>query len=96
MLFLLLLLAAIEEDAVGANTKEPGCRNFHVFLGDPEDSIVGIYEVYKDRAAFQEHLNSPHYKSFRKAVGELGEPYRELILHNVESKSLLPADKNWR
>lgn len=45
-------------------TSEPGCRQFDVCV-DPNDATkIFLYEVYADRAAFEEHLRSPHFLAF--------------------------------
>lgn len=43
---------------------EPGCRRFDV-CRDPENpTVTFLYELYDDKAAFQEHLSRPHFKAF--------------------------------
>jgi (4S)-4-hydroxy-5-phosphonooxypentane-2,3-dione isomerase len=40
---------------------EAGCRQFDVCC-DPDDAtLCFLYELYDDEAAFQAHLQSPHY-----------------------------------
>ena len=88
-------LEILQEEAVAANKDEPNTANYHVLLGDPDDSILVIYEVFNDRAGFPEHQESPHYKKFTKLVQELGPMFSERIL-KLEAKSLVPSDKDWR
>jgi (4S)-4-hydroxy-5-phosphonooxypentane-2,3-dione isomerase len=54
-----------------ASAKEPGCRRFDVVepTGDP-DRIV-LYEIYDDRAAFEAHLATPHFKAFDAEAGPM-------------------------
>lgn len=48
---------------------EPGCQRFDVWA-DPEGAPrVFLYEIYDDRAAFDAHLDSAHFKDFDAAVG---------------------------
>jgi quinol monooxygenase YgiN len=52
---------------------EPGCRRFDV-LDDPADpQRIVLYEIYRDAAAFDLHLEAAHYKSFAAAVESLVE-----------------------
>ena len=43
---------------------EPGCKQFDVveFPDEPERFL--LYETYRDRAAFEAHLESGHYRRF--------------------------------
>lgn len=50
---------------------EPGCRRFDVLEPAGEDDRILLYEIYDDRAAFDEHARSAHYQSFDKASGDL-------------------------
>jgi (4S)-4-hydroxy-5-phosphonooxypentane-2,3-dione isomerase len=62
-------------DAIVANARtsrgiEPGCLQFDV-CGAPDDpATIFLYEVYVDRAAFDAHLASPHFRAFDAAVGQ--------------------------
>ena len=56
--------AAIAANAAASVNDEPGCRQFDV-ARDPDDALrVFLYEIYSDRAAFDLHLSSPHFKAF--------------------------------
>ena len=88
-------LKILQEEAIAANRDEPNTANYHVLLGDPDDSILVIYEVFKDRSGFPEHQQSPHYKKFTALVQGMGQNLSERIL-KLEAKSLVPSDKDWR
>jgi len=47
---------------------EPGCERFDVLhvAGKPQQIV--LYEIYRDRAAFQEHLKTPHFLEFNAAT----------------------------
>jgi quinol monooxygenase YgiN len=47
--------------------EEPGCGQFDICLGEDPDTVF-LYEIYDDRAAFEAHLESAHFKSFDAAV----------------------------
>ena len=47
---------------------EPGCRQFDVCHDPDHPDHVFLYEVYDDRAAFDAHLSTPHFKSFDAAT----------------------------
>ncbi len=50
--------------------EEPGCGQFDICLGDTPDTVF-LYEIYDDRAAFDAHLASAHFKSFDAAVTDM-------------------------
>ena len=57
-------LALIRENARTSLQVEQGCRQFDV-CHDPEDpAYVFLYELYDDRAAFEAHLATEHFRNF--------------------------------
>ncbi|MCX6617153.1 MAG: putative quinol monooxygenase [Acidobacteria bacterium] len=53
-----------------ASRRERGCRRFDVCYS--EDGLnCFLYEQYVDRAAFDEHLNSPHFAEFKRTFESL-------------------------
>lgn len=57
----------ILENAAASLRNEPGCERFDV-LTDPKDPLrVTLYEIYRDEAAFGEHLASAHFAAFDAA-----------------------------
>ena len=61
-------LAAIEQDALGSERDEAGCCRFNVLQDDADPNTYYFYEVYKDEAAFQAHLQAPHLIKFRETT----------------------------
>ncbi|MGX9355437.1 putative quinol monooxygenase [Roseobacteraceae bacterium S113] len=47
---------------------EPGC---HVFDICRDGTTIFLYELYSDRAAFDAHLQSAHFKDFDAQVGPM-------------------------
>lgn len=47
---------------------EPGCRQFDVCALRDDPGTIFLYEVYTDRAAFDAHLATAHFRSFDAAV----------------------------
>ncbi len=50
-------------------TKESGCRRFDVSWDPDDQTRVFIYEQYDDRAAFDVHTASEHFKWFGDTAG---------------------------
>jgi len=59
--------ARVQQQAVDSLT-EDGCQRFDVWFGPDGPSTVFLYEIYDDRAAFDVHLASPHFKAFDAEV----------------------------
>lgn len=49
---------------------EPGCHQFDICRSE-EGSVVFLYEKYEDKAAFDAHLASDHFRSFDAAVSKM-------------------------
>lgn len=63
-------LAAVQENARLSVENEPDCHRFDVAVGETGPETVFLYELYTDRAAFDAHLASAHFKSFDAAVAD--------------------------
>ena len=48
---------------------EAGCQRFDVWCDPTDPARVFLYEIYDDRAAFNLHLASNHFKAFDAEVG---------------------------
>lgn len=59
---------------------EPGCQMFDVCR---DDDAVFLYEIYDDRAAFDAHLASDHFRAFDAAVAELVESKQVQLFDEV-------------
>ncbi len=64
-------VAATLENARNSVAHEPGCYQFDVVQDDQKTSRIYLYEVYRDKAAFESHMQMPHYFAWRDAVTEL-------------------------
>ena len=59
---------AVSENAKASLTREPDCHQFDVCVLPDQPTHFFLYEIYTDRAGFEAHLASPHYKSFDQLV----------------------------
>ncbi len=64
---------------------EPGCRQFDVLVAEdgPEDQVT-LYEIYDDAAAFEAHLQTPHFAKFKVATQDLVSGTRVTRYHLIE------------
>lgn len=81
-------LQLVRANAAASVRDEPGCRRFDVLVPEvlPRDTDpmrVVLYEIYRDPAAFDAHLLTPHFKIFQEATADLvtGRVVRRFNLH---------------
>ncbi|HUE76289.1 MAG TPA: putative quinol monooxygenase, partial [Chloroflexota bacterium] len=55
-------------NAKGSRENEPGCLQFDVVQDEVDQNKIYLYEIYNDRAAFDAHVQMPHYFKWRDAV----------------------------
>jgi len=61
-------LPLMVENARASRESEPGCRQFDICIDAAKPATVFLYELYADRAAFDAHLASVHFKAFAAAT----------------------------
>jgi (4S)-4-hydroxy-5-phosphonooxypentane-2,3-dione isomerase len=79
-------LRLVRENAAASVRDEPGCYRFDVLTSDDADQVL-LYEIYADAAAFDEHVATPHFKSFDDASRDLVAAKtvgRYLVLENAK------------
>ena len=54
-------ISAGDGDAQGSVRDEPGCFRFDIHQDVEVPTRFYLYEVYTDEAAFQAHLETPHF-----------------------------------
>ena len=59
------------DNAAASLTEEPGCQRFDVCAAPDDAGKVFLYEIYDDKAAFDTHLASTHFKAFDTAVADM-------------------------
>lgn len=59
------------ENARTTLTDEPGCLRFDVCTDPAQPDEVFLYEIYYNRAAFDKHLDTSHFKAFDHATAAL-------------------------
>ena len=61
-------LARVTRQAEDSLAREPDCLQFDVCRSEARADSVFLYEIYRDEAAFQAHLESDHFKDFNRTV----------------------------
>ena len=63
--------AAVLLQAENSLSGEVACRRFDVAFDDERPERCLLYELYDDRAAFDAHLTTDHFKRFDEATADL-------------------------
>lgn len=61
-------LERVKRQAAESLEREPGCHQFDVCIDSTAEDRVFLYELYSDREAFDEHLDSAHFAGFDTTV----------------------------
>jgi autoinducer 2-degrading protein len=76
---------AVSENAKASLAEEPACHQFDVCVCPDEPFRFFLYEIYTDRAGFDAHLASAHFKSFDRLVGPWVAEKKVRLLERIES-----------
>jgi autoinducer 2-degrading protein len=84
-------VAAMLDDARGSVGNEPGCLRFDVIQDEKDPNRIYLHEVYKDRAAFDFHMTTPHFLAWNDAVKDW---FASPPVVGA-GPSVFPADADW-
>ena len=59
---------ALRQQAHHTLSLEKDCHTFEIAWGEADQNTLFLYEVYTDRAAFEAHLATSHFKTFDQLV----------------------------
>jgi quinol monooxygenase YgiN len=60
--------AALKEQMTTAVKLEPGVLTYYAVADKNTPSHITILEIYADTAAYQSHIQTPHFKKYKAAV----------------------------
>src|SRR5437763_13647546 len=84
-------IAEMLGDARGSVGNEPGCFRFDVLQDDKDLNTIYLYEVYKDQAAMDAHVQTPHFIKWRDAVQD----WYASPISAVTFSPIYPAPEDW-
>ncbi|MBI1188162.1 MAG: antibiotic biosynthesis monooxygenase [Alphaproteobacteria bacterium] len=61
-------IAAQLPDLVAHSQREPGVLAYTLSWDPTDDTLLHVYEIYRDGAALDAHRQSPHYRVWRSAT----------------------------
>ncbi|MBF9239999.1 antibiotic biosynthesis monooxygenase [Hymenobacter sp. BT683] len=80
--------ALLKEGVEAAVQKEPGVLTLYAVFEQKRPNHVTILEVYADEAAYQAHLNTPHFMKYKQGTSAMVQQ-----LELVETDPLIPELK---
>lgn len=86
-------IAAMLDDARGSVMDEPGCLRFDVIQDEEDPNRIYLYEVYKDKAAFDAHTKAPHFIKWRDTVKDWYSATPNVV---GKGTNIYPIDAKWR
>jgi quinol monooxygenase YgiN len=63
--------AAIEEQIGAAIQEEPGVLVLYAVSEKDDPTRVKVFEIYRDRTAYEAHLGSDHFKKYKATVEKM-------------------------
>ena len=72
-------------------TEEPGSASYYFMQDENNENNFVFVAVFKDRAAQQEHLLTPHFKKCKEILARHGIEPVNLVIY--EAKNLVPGDE---
>jgi quinol monooxygenase YgiN len=77
-------LRALLADLAGGSRGEPGCEGFRFFDAEQPGDIF-LLSAWADEQALRAHYETPHYRRYRAAVGELLARSSDVTVHRVSA-----------
>ena len=72
--------AALKEGIETAVRKEPGVLSLYAVYEKNNPTHVTVFEIYADEDAYKSHIQTPHFKKYKSAVGDM---VKFLLLEDV-------------
>ena len=63
--------AILREEAAASVRSEPGVISIYPMYRRDQPAQVRILEIYADQAAYEAHLQSPHFKHYKTATQDM-------------------------
>ena len=76
-------LEAMKQQAKNSLEREDHCVQFDVCTAPDDPGHIFLYEIYRDAAAFQAHLETAHFRDFNEATADLVQSKQVDTWHRV-------------
>ena len=76
--------------------EEPGCLRLDVVQDGNNPNRIWVYEVFKDTATLDAHMQSPHYLKYRDATQGCRVEGGVTFQAGPGASSIWPTDEEWK
>ena len=76
--------------------EEPGCLRLDVVQDGNDPNRIWVYEVFKDQATLDTHMQSPHYLKYREAIKGCRVEGGVTFQAGPGASSIWPTDDAWK
>lgn len=63
--------SALQEQMNAAIKLEPGVLSYTAMSDKKDSNLITIFEVYASLAAYQSHIQAPHFKKYKETVKDM-------------------------
>lgn len=81
-------LSILKQEAAASVKKEPGVIAIFPMVKDGNPTEIRILEVYKDQAAYESHLQTPHFKHYKTTTSEMVKSLNLIEMKSIDQQSM--------
>lgn len=80
--------AILEEEAAASVAKEPGVVAIFPMLQREQPTQVRIIEIYADKAAYEQHLLTPHFKEYKTSTLKMVKALKLIDMESLDQETM--------
>ena len=81
-------LDILKEESEASVRLEPGVLCIYPMYEKENPSRIRLLEIYRDQKAYEEHLNSPHFKKYKSSTQAMVESLELIDMEAIDPDSL--------
>lgn len=81
-------LAILKEESAASVQLEPGVISIYPLYEKEAPNQVRILEIYRDRAAYEAHLLTPHFKKYKTSTIEMVKALKLVEMEAIDPESM--------
>ncbi len=81
-------LDILKEESEASVRLEPGVLCIYPMYEKENPSRIRLLEIYRDQKAYEEHLNSPHFKKYKSSTQDMVESLELIDMEAIDPDSM--------
>ena len=81
-------LDILKEESEASVRLEPGVLCIYPMYEKENPSRIRLLEIYRDQKAYEEHLNSPHFKKYKSSTQDMVESLELIDMEGIDPDSM--------